>query len=910
MRGITVLLIALMLSLSASATDFYVAPDGADDNAGTEAAPFATLSRARDAIRALKAGAELKGPVTVHVRAGAYELEETFALGPEDAGTEAAPIVYRGYKDERPVLLGGKQIAGFTAHEGEILKADVGAQGFEGVQFKTLVFDGERQQLARYPNHNPEAIGAGDWAHVDGERFSMYEDSPDEDDYHKKNEHLDFWQRNIPRLTQTLTMKPEDVHDWAHPEHGELSIFPRFNWWNYMVPIESFEPETRQLKLGPGSFYEIRPGDRYFIRNVFEELDSPGEWYLDTENWTLYFWPPEPLEEKAVYAPVTQTVLALDNCSNVTFQGFIIECSDGTAVTMNDCTGCVVAGSIIRNAGDTEGSGVSVEGGTKNGVVGNDIYDVGAYGIFLSGGDAISLSLAENYADNNYIHHVGRVGRHAKGIELTGAGNRVSHNLIHDVPQSGVYIWGPKHTLEYNEIRHTALEGEDTGAVGGGAIEWLDWLGSKIHYNYIHDAVGYGYDHNAEQWKSPYFTSVLYPDWAASGVSIVGNVLVRGGLTCLMLHSGHDNTLENNILVGGGRTQMYWRGWPTSEGFWATKVDGWIENYEKAAAHEAWHDVPGFRDPREMPLPNQLVMTGNVFQRNIIYYEDPEASLYWMQNVPLEHNTLDYNLIYHFGHPLKTGVTVAKVETGPNLLPNAGLEDGAAGGMPAGWNVSPEDETKIQVVNEEAHEGKQSLLIEPAKRPDTDTPAKTIYLTLGALPFEPGKTYRLSAWMKGISDDVTSVQLSAYTWKSGEHSWSEEAVAAVTTEWQQFELLFQLPKEGDEAYKATMDTLWWRINFPTGTGKFWVDDVSLREAELANEWESWQAKGMDIHSVVADPLFVDAAQDDYRLQPDSPALELGIKQIPFEKIGPYEDELRASWPIVEAPGAREAGIGG
>ncbi len=72
-----------------------------------------------------------------------------------------------------------------------------------------------------------------------------------------------------------------------------------------------------------------------------------------------------------------------------------------------------------------------------------------------------------------------------------------------------------------------------------------------------------------------------------------------------------------------------------------------------------------------------------------------------------------------------------------------------------------------------------------------------------------------------------------------------------------------------------------------------------------DEWQAWQNLGLDQHSVIADPLFVDRANDDYRLRPESPAFALGFKPIPVEKIGPYEDELRASWPIVEAVGARE-----
>jgi hypothetical protein len=41
-----------------------------------------------------------------------------------------------------------------------------------------------------------------------------------------------------------------------------------------------------------------------------------------------------------------------------------------------------------------------------------------------------------------------------------------------------------------------------------------------------------------------------------------------------------------------------------------------------------------------------------------------------------------------------------------------------------------------------------------------------------------------------------------------------------------------------------------------------------------------------------DPLFVDPAKGDYRLKPESPAVALGFKEIPFEKIGLYLDELR------------------
>ena len=54
------------------------------------------------------------------------------------------------------------------------------------------------------------------------------------------------------------------------------------------------------------------------------------------------------------------------------------------------------------------------------------------------------------------------------------------------------------------------------------------------------------------------------------------------------------------------------------------------------------------------------------------------------------------------------------------------------------------------------------------------------------------------------------------------------------------------------------------------------NDTSLQE---------WQRAGFDVHSMVTNPLFVNSEEDDYRLTPNSPALEMGFQQIPFDQIG-------------------------
>ena len=63
------------------------------------------------------------------------------------------------------------------------------------------------------------------------------------------------------------------------------------------------------------------------------------------------------------------------------------------------------------------------------------------------------------------------------------------------------------------------------------------------------------------------------------------------------------------------------------------------------------------------------------------------------------------------------------------------------------------------------------------------------------------------------------------------------------------------------------------------------------------QWTTWRNRGLDQKSTVADPLFTDMTNGDFTLLPNSPALQIGFKDIPFKEIGPYRDLMRASWPI-------------
>ncbi len=716
----------------------FVAPGGNDAWSGKQAVPntawtdgpLATLAKAQEKIRGMKRSAPLPmGGITVVVRGGTYFLPKTLELGPADSGTAASPIVYRGAQGEQPRIFGGRPITGFVPYRDSILKANVAAQGFHNIRFRQLFFDGKLQQLARYPNFDPQNPYGGGWAYADqdGKVIPWYTD------HHKENH-------------RTFRYREKDARQWSHPEEGEVFVFPFYNYWNNILPIASIDRQKREITLAGDASYPIRPGDRYYVRNLLEELDTPGEWYLDGKSETLYFWPPAELKGRVVCAPTLRTLIAIGpGTSHVTIRGLDLQCCEGTAVTVRDACDCLIAGNTIHHTGS---DAVSVSGGQRIGVVGNDIYEVGSAAIVLRGGDRRTLTPAGHYADNNYIHHTGVIEKAGVGVWLEGVGNRATHNLIHDSPRIGIQFEGNNLAMEYNHVRHVGAETEDIGIIYTGGRDWISSRGSRISYNYFHDILGYG--RSGSRWISPYFARGIYLDDNAGGVDVIGNIVARAVDGVLMLHNSRNSRFENNIFIDGTLHQVNALGWTATHPFWTNTLPQMLQGYASVLGQPAWRNMPFMELPPEKAvLPSGLVMANNVLLRNIFYYHNPKAKLYQLSNFPLDHNQSDYNLAYHFGHPVKIQ-----------------------------WEVAKEIKTPASV---------------PAKR---DAP-----------------TDRWPAW--------------------------------------------------------------------------------------------WQAQGLDRHSLVGDPLFVDPDKGDYRLRPNSPALRLGFKPIPLEKIGPYADPLRASWPIREAEGVRE-----
>jgi len=515
----------------------YVATNGCDDNPGTKAKPFQSLERARNEIRKLKqAGPLPAGGVTVWLGSGVYERTKAFELNAEDSGTETAPVQYRARKGKEVRFVGGKVITGFKpvtdpgvlqrlepAARGQVLQADLRAQGVTdfgqpgegwgagGGPGLEVFFQDRPMTLARYPNDGfikiADVLGG---TPVEAWGFKGYKEGKF------------VYEGDRPRR-------------WVGEKDAWVLGYWFWDWAEQRQHIASIDPEKHSIELSPPDHgYGYRKGQWFYGFNLLTELDQPGEWYLDRETGTLYFWPPAPLDKGNVVVSILPTLVTMKDVSHVTIRGFILEASRGTAVTIEGGTRNQIIGCTLRNHGSWA---VNISGGSASGVTGCDIYATGDGGIIINGGDRTTLAPAGLYAENNHIHHWSRWHRtYQPAIAIHGVGNRAAHNLIENAPHTAMSFSGNDHLIEFNEIHSVCYESNDAGAIYTGR-NWT-MRGTVLRCNYLHHINGF-------QGRG---CVGVYLDDMYSGTTIASNLFYKV-TQAAFIGGGHDNTIENNIFV-------------------------------------------------------------------------------------------------------------------------------------------------------------------------------------------------------------------------------------------------------------------------------------------------------------------------------------------------------------------------
>ncbi len=557
--------VALFLSIAIAALPlwageaFFVSPEGDDDWSGRyETAledgsdgPFASFERAQDAVRGVLARAGTHREVRVWVRGGVYERRQTLRLGGEDSGIGPALVHWQAYPGERVVWSGGQTILGFQrlsdteiearvpeTHRERIHVVDLKAAGVEDFgelrrlgfhipytpSALQLYYREEPMTLARYPNEGWELIAA---VPQDGER-RIHPGHP-----------VDKRDGTVPtgRHYGAIEFDGDRPASWASHKDIWLHGYWTWDWADSTQKLASIDTETRRIELAePHHSYGYTSGQRFYFYNVPEELDAPGEWYLDRERGLLFFWPPD---GDAFSGEVSVSILAdpmivVENAAHIRLHGFEFAYARGPAIEIRDSEAIEVVGGSFHNLG---GRPVTIEGGSQC-LVADGVFtklDTGA--IDVSGGDRSSLEPAGHGIVNNHVHRFGLTFRtYHPAIRINGVGQRVAHNLIHNAPHMAISFQGNDHRVEYNEIFDIARETGDVGAIYTGR----DYTsrGTIVRYNFLHDLHGPGL----------HGVRAVYLDDFASGIQVYGNVFHRAGRAAFV-GGGRDNVIRNNVFI-------------------------------------------------------------------------------------------------------------------------------------------------------------------------------------------------------------------------------------------------------------------------------------------------------------------------------------------------------------------------
>ncbi|HLR25322.1 MAG TPA: PDZ domain-containing protein [Fodinibius sp.] len=448
----------------------------------------------------------------------------------------------------------------------------------KGKDFEQLFINGEKQHLARYPNFRENVYPYNGWV--------------------------------------ADAIDPERVKSWKDPTGGYVHALHSGRWGGFHYRITG-KKNDGALAL-KGGWQNNRPSEMHpkyrFVENIYEELDTPGEWYLDRQTDTLYYYPPDSINMESARIEVSGLNHLMEfrgsqsnPVRNIVIDGLTFAHTGrtfmktkepllrsdwtiyrGGAILLEGTERITIRNSDFKQLG---GNAIFISRYNRNGEVsGNYIHDIGASAVSLVGDpgavrspsfqyqefvpaasiDTTSGPKTDNYpsqivVEDNLIRHIGRVEKQVAGVQISmSADIDVRHNTIYHVPRAGINIsdgtWGG-HLIAYNDVFKTVLETSDHGAFNSWGRDrfWhpnravMDSL-VQVHPDWIKlDAIApVVIRNNRFQCDNGWDIDL---DDGSSNYKIYNNLCLSGGIK---LREGFDRTVENNITVNNGLHPHVW----------------------------------------------------------------------------------------------------------------------------------------------------------------------------------------------------------------------------------------------------------------------------------------------------------------------------------------------------------------
>ncbi|MCX7865851.1 MAG: right-handed parallel beta-helix repeat-containing protein [Limisphaera sp.] len=552
---------------------FYVATNGNDAWSGRQSVPlrggedgpFASLARAVQAVRELRAKdtAAARARAVIQVRGGTYFLPEPLVLTSVDSNLE---IVAHG--NEQPILSAGRRIPEWQVEvQGDrtLWIAPVPGLRESREPFRQLWINGRRAVRARHPNRGYLAV----------------ESLPDRTaQWHEGQRRIRYKAGDVP-LGPTLTL-------------AEAVVMSR--WTDSHLPITEVNAAERILSFGKRSVFQMDPGDPYYLEGAREFLDAPGEWWWEAETGRLLYLPrpgETPVGSEGIIGGLPAVVEirgrpeAGEFVERVRFAGltfahtewwFPRDAEEARRLAMawpapsHEVGGFAQAAvgvpAAVRATGlrDSRFEGCRfVQLGTyglelgrgcqSNRVVACEFADLGGGGIKM--GETQIRTRVEEIARANevadcHLHHGGRIFHSAVAIWIgQSPDNRILHNHVHDFYYTGISVgwtWGydpralaTNQLVAGNHVHHIGVQSDGDGPIlsdMGGIYTLGRQVGTRIVQNLWHDIAGLRYG----GWG-------IYFDEGTAGILAESNLVYRTTHGGFHQHYGATNVVRNNIFA-------------------------------------------------------------------------------------------------------------------------------------------------------------------------------------------------------------------------------------------------------------------------------------------------------------------------------------------------------------------------
>ena len=379
----------------------------------------------------------------------------------------------------------------------------------------------------------------------------------------------------------------------APANSADVTVEILHQWVSEVDRIVSFNEATGLFKLARYSGRPVEAGDRYFLENIIDGLDKPGEWCFDSAEDKIYYVPfdGETAENLHIFASSDALLMNIENSSGITFENIKFadtgwDYSDDKYLNMNIHTrlrdypvssvqGAVdVCGAIDISYSDNinfvhcdfENIGVNAirfYTGAKNCTVDSCYFgNIGANAVFIGGRFFIGESLDEirgNIAENITVRNceIEKYGREffgACGIIVTYCDKaEISNNEIHNGFYTGIsagYMWlFGENPTENIIIKDNLIYdiGVDTLSDLGGIYLLGVQKGTVVSGNIVHDCSCYS-------GTGGYAGNGIYLDSGCEFMRIENNLVFNCSTSCFNTTLSKNNIIRNNIFAFGGQS--------------------------------------------------------------------------------------------------------------------------------------------------------------------------------------------------------------------------------------------------------------------------------------------------------------------------------------------------------------------